>query len=303
VRTRCAIDIGTRELRLVEAEDELLVRHAEVLLPDGALVDGMPTPEFTTVLRGAVDAAGFKSTRVRVSIPETGTAFRDFGLPAIRPSELSSAVMFEGRRLIPIDAADVYFAWHAARRHGGYAIYLVAARRDMVDGVIAAISAAGLAAERIDLKPLALARGMRVADGLLLDWGAGEATLVVMASNRPRFFRTFQLDAPLDDVEGQLDELVLSLNALVKFIRGAAPDVAIGSSTTLSLGGRFAFLPEGARRAEERFPFKVTLPTTPLPCVADFPWQAHFVGAGLLQQERWRNRLTPSQGGDIRVAT
>ena len=298
----CAIDLGARELKLMEADGRLLIHHAEVLLPDGALNDGIPTPLLTATVRGAFEAGGFSATRARVAIAETGTAFRDFRLPALRDSELSRAVMFEGRRQVPMAAADVYFAWNAIRDADGYAVYLVAARREMIDALVAAVAAAGLQVERMDLKPLALARGMGVTDGLLLEWGAAEATLVLMAGGRPRFFRTFLLDAPADDVEAQLDELALSLNALVKFIRGSASDVPITSATPLFLGGRFSFLPDGPQRAEQRLDFRVTLPASRFTVPPGFPWEAHFAGAGLIEQSRWRNRLTPSQGGDTRVA-
>lgn len=299
---RLGLDLGARELRLVEAKGKQLVRHAEILLPDGAMADGMPTPLLTAALRSTIEEGGFSTAPVRVAIAETGTAFRDFRLPRLPASELSSAVLFEGRRLVPMDAADVYFAWHATADKQGYAVYLVAARRAMIDAVIGLVTAAGLQVEHVDLKPLALARGMGVWDGLALEWGAAEATLVLMVRGRPRFFRTFQLDAGEDDVEAQLDELSLAVSALIRFMRGAASDVSISPSTTLALAGRFAFLEDGAGQAQRRFEFAVTFPSSPLKVNGDIPWQAHFAGIGLIQQKRWHNRLTPSQGGDIRVA-
>jgi Type IV pilus assembly protein PilM len=299
---RIGLDLGGRELRLLQAEGKRLTHHAEVLLPEGAMVDGMPTGLLTATVRSALDAGGFTATQVRVAIAETGTAFRDFRLPRMSRSELNRAVSFEGRRLVPLEAADIYFAWHAAKDLRGYAVYLVAARRAMIDAVVAAVSAAGLRVERMDLKPLALARGMGVSDGLLLEWGAAEATLVLMVRGRPRFFRTFTLDASPDDSEAQLDELALSLNALVKFMRGAASDVPIGPATPLALGGRFAFLDDGLLRVRQRFEFSVVLPPPSFEAPADFPWQAHFAGIGLMRQGDWQNRLSPSQGGDKRVA-
>lgn len=299
---RLALDLGGRELRLLEANGRRLTRHAEVLLPDGALVDGMPTPLLTAAIRSATDAGNFRATAVRLAIAETGIAYRDFGLPPLPAGELNHAVVFEGRRLIPMEATDVYFAWHAVRDGDGFAVYLVAARREMIDAMVATLAAAGLQVERMDLKPLALARGVGIPDGLVLEWGAADATLVLVVRGRPRFFRTFQLDAATDDVAGQLDELAMSLNALVKFMRGAAPDLSIGPATTLALAGRFAFIEDGLRRAQERFQFSVTLPGTSFAAPPGFPWQAHLAGIGLLQPARWRNRLTPSQGGDIRVA-
>src|SRR5436190_19140481 len=200
----CAIDLGARELKLLEADGRLLTYHAEVLLPEGALADGMPTPLLTAAVRGALEAGTFTSDRARVTIGEPGTACRDFRLPGLRQSGLSRAVVFEGRRQVPMAAADVYFAWHAVRDPSGYAVYLVAARREMIDALVAAVGAAGRRVEHMDLKPLALARGMGVSDGLLLEWGAAEATLVLMVQGRPRFFRTFLLDAPAGDIDGAL---------------------------------------------------------------------------------------------------
>jgi hypothetical protein len=302
MKSVCAIDLGIRELKLLQAEGDRLTRHAEVLLPDGALVDGMPTPLLTTSIRSLMEEGLFSARHVRVAIAETGTAFRDFRLPLMPAAELSSAVMFEGRRLVPMEASELYFAWNAVREPNGYVVFLVAARRDMIDAVVASSSAAGLQVEHIDLKPLALARGMGVSEGLLLDWSAGEGTLVLVADGRPRFFRSFQLDADPEDVDGQLDELVLSVNALVKFIRGSASDAPVGPQTTLALGGRFAFIDGGLERVQERFPFRTEFPAALFRTPSDLPWQAHLAAIGLIRQKRWNNRLTPIQGGDVPVA-
>jgi hypothetical protein len=302
VTARLALDLGARELKLLEANGRRLTRHADVLLPDGAMVDGMPTALLTAAVRSAVEVGGFATTRTRVAIAETGTAFRDFRLPRLPAAELSSAVLFEGRRQVPMEAADVYFAWHAARDRAGYAIHLAAARRDMIDALVAALGAAGLQLERIDLKPLALARGMGVVDGLLLEWGGADATLVLMVKGRTRFSRTFLLDAASGDAEGQLDEMAFSVNALVKFMRGSASDVVIGPSTPLCVGGRFAFVENGLERAQQRFNFAITVPALRFKAAPSFPWQAHVAGLGLLLPARWQDRLTPTQGGDIRVA-
>jgi hypothetical protein len=297
-----AIDLGARELKLVELDDRRLTRHASVPLADAGFIDGTPTPEFGAAIRRAVESGGFTAKAARVAIPDTGVAVRDFPLPAVPRGELSSAVTFEGRRLVPMNASDVYYAWHATRTSYGYGVYLVAARRDMIDAITAMVTGAGLRLERMDLKPLALARGASARDGLVLEWNATEATLVLMVAGRPRFFRTFVLDAAADDIDDQFDELVLSLNALVKFMRSAEPDVAIGPTTSLVLGGRFAFIDKGMERARERFEFAVAPPVQQIPCPPSFPWQAHLAELGLLRPLRWHARLTPSQGGDNRVA-
>jgi hypothetical protein len=302
VTIRLGVDLGKRELKLVEGDGRRLRRHAKTLLPEGAIQDGMPTPLLTGALRRAIESGGFEAKTARVAISDTGVAVREFRLPTIPRTELGGAVTFEGRRLVPMSAEDVYYAWHAQRDREGYAVYLVAARREMIDAIGSALSAAGLALDRIDLKPLALARGAGAPDGLILEWETTEATLVLMVRGRPRFFRTFLLDAAPDDVDGQLDELALSVNALVKFVRSAEPDVPIGPTTPLYLGGRFAIVENGLQRARDGFEFAVRLPTPRFKSWMAFPWQTHLAGIGLLGRHSWQDRLTPSQGGDVRVA-
>jgi hypothetical protein len=296
------VELSIKEAKVTEADGLRLLGHAEAVLPDGLYQDGMPDPGLGFFIRDLLDQAQIQATNCRVAISEAGVAVRDFRLPRIPRGELASAVLFEGKRLVPIDPEGVFYAWHARPDRDGYAVYLVAARREMVDGLIVALGSAGLTVDRIDLKPLALARGAGVWDGLLLEWGAGEATLVLMADGRPRFFRTFVLDAPDMDAGSQFEEIVLSVNALVRFMRSAQPPLALESSTPLVLAGRFAFLGGAEEQARHRFEFSVRYPAAPQAVPAGFPWQAHLSALGLLAPSPAAARLTPSQGGDTRVA-
>ena len=297
-----AIDLGAHEVNLVQSDANRLTKSATVPLPHAGFIDGMPTPALAAGVRRAMEVAGCTAVVARVAIPDIDVAVRDFPLPALPANELNRAVMFEARRLVPMHPGDVYYAWHATRTSFGHAIYLVAARRNMIDAITLAVSAAGLQLERMDLKPLALARGAGARDGLVLEWGSAEATLVLMVQGRPRFFRTLIIDAPAEDPDAQLDELALSFEALLKFIRSAEPDVMIGPTTPLFLGGRFALIDQGPERARQRFALAVQQPVQPTVCPPDFPWQAHLACLGLLGTRAWRNRLTPPEGGDLRAA-
>jgi hypothetical protein len=302
VNRLCTIELSIREVKATESDGRRLLRHTEAALPDGLYQDGMPDPGLGLFLRDILDQAQIQAPVCRIAISEAGVAVRDFRLPRIPRGDLGKAVLYEGKRLVPIDPEGVFYAWHARPDREGFAVYLVAARREMVDGLIAALGSARLTVERIDLKPLALARGAGVWDGLLLEWGAGEATLVLMADGRPRFFRTFVLDAPDMDAGSQFEEIVLSVNALVRFMRSAQPPLALDSSTPLVLAGRFAFLGGAEEQARHRFEFAVRFPAPPREVPEGFPWQAHLSALGLLAPTPAAPRLSPSQGGDIRVA-
>ena len=296
------LEVGLRELKVAQTEGRLLARHAEVPLPGAAIEDGVPRNGFAPCLLDALGRAGIQGSVLRLAIPDVGIAVRDFVLPTIPGAELASAVTYEAKRLVPIDPETVYYAWHARRIPAGVAVYLVAARREMIDAYLNALGRLGILVEHIDLKPLALARGAEVVDGLLLEWGVGDATLVLMAGGRPRFFRTFLLDAQEGSLDQQLDELVAGVNTLVKFVKSAEPGLVIGPNTQLHLAGRFAILPGAEEQAYQRFAFAVRRPAPRLGWTPDFPWSLHLAALGLARQRRWENRLSLGQDGEARVA-
>lgn len=297
MRSQAIVELGLIELRAAQADRGRLTRHAEALLPAGVLQDGVPSPGFAPFLRQVLLEAHITARSLRLAIGESGIAVRDFRLPLLPEEELASAVLFEGKRLIPIDPQAVYYAWHARVVDKGYAVYLVAARREMVDGLVQAASAAGLETDRIDLKVPALARGMGAADGLLCEWATGEATVALMVGARPRFFRTFALEA--GDEANQVEQIGVALEALVKFMRSAEPELVMGANTPLYLAGRFA---QFEAAWAQRFPFDVRLPAPAVCWAPDFPWPAYLTALGLIDDWAWQARLIPEPGGDKRVA-
>jgi hypothetical protein len=296
------IELGVRELRVTQAERGRLSHSGLATLPEDAYQDGIPTAALTEVLIATLKKAGITAKRARIAISDAGIAVRDFRLPHMPPAELTRVVAYEGKRLVPMDPNDVYFAWHSRRDRFGHAVYLVAARREMIDSIAGTVAAAGLQVERIDLRALALARGIGLSDGMIVDWGFGEGTLVVLDQARPRFFRSFSFESRPEDTQSQLDELALSIRALIKFMRSAEPELQIGTTTPLYLAGRFEQTPATLEWAQQRLPFAVGWPPVTPRWESDFPWRMHLAALGLIGRAGWRSRIAPSRGGDVRVA-
>jgi hypothetical protein len=296
------LEVGMRELKVTQTEGRLLTRQAAMPLPANAIEDGLPHSAFLPCLVEALGQAGIEGRLLRLAIPDVGIAVRDFVLPNLPRAELASAVTYEAKRLVPIDPATVYYAWHARRIPTGTAVYVVAARRELVDAYISGLGRLGILVEHIDLKPLALARGAEVVDGMLLEWGVGEATLVLVAGGRPRFFRTFLLDTEEGNLDQQLDEIAAGVSTLVKFVKSAEPGLVIGPSTPLNLAGRFLVLPGAEEQAYQRFGFAVRRPAPRPGWSSDFPWPLHLAALGLARQGHWENRLSLGKDGEVRAA-
>jgi hypothetical protein len=300
--TICTVELGLREIRVAQADGNRLHRYGLATLPNDAYEEGIPTRAVAERLISALQAGGITAKRARVAISDAGIAVRDFRLPHMRRAELARVVAYEGKRLVPLNPNDIYFAWHSQRDRFGHAVYLVAARREMIDSIAGTVAAAGMQVERIDLRALALARGIGASDGMIVDWGYGEGTLVVLDQARPRFFRTFSFESRPEDTGLQLEELALSVRTLIKFMRSAEPELQIGPSTPLYLAGRFEQTEATLEWARQRLPFAVGWPTPAPRWEADFPWQMHLAAVGLMGRASWQGRIAPSRGGDGRVA-
>ncbi|HEU4978905.1 MAG TPA: type IV pilus assembly protein PilM [Solirubrobacteraceae bacterium] len=118
------------------------------------------------VLRGLFREHRDLDKRVRVGIANSKIVVRVIDLPPIAdPKELEAAVRFQAQEHIPmpLDSAVLDFQpLELVETEGGprQRVLLVAARRDMIDRVLAAVRGAGLRVEGVDLAAFAMVRAL-----------------------------------------------------------------------------------------------------------------------------------------------
>lgn len=142
-------------------------RAAHVALPPGAVRDGeiLDPEEVTRALRELWKAEKGLGKRVRVGIANQKIVVRIIELPALTGKELEAAVRFRAQDEIPMPLDAAVLDWHpldevltteGSRRR----VLLVAARRDMIDRVLAVVRSAGLRCDGIDLSAFGLVRAL-----------------------------------------------------------------------------------------------------------------------------------------------
>lgn len=106
------------------------------------------------------------SKRVRVGVANQRTVLRTLELPPITDrKELEAAVRFQAQEQVPMPLANAVLDFHALGVHDTPAgprqqVVLVAAQRDMVARLLAAVRGAGLRPEGVDLSAFALIRSL-----------------------------------------------------------------------------------------------------------------------------------------------
>jgi type IV pilus assembly protein PilM len=110
------------------------------------------------------------SKRVRIGVANQRTVLRTLELPPITDhKELEAAVRFQAQEQVPMPLANAVLDFHALGVHDTPAgprqqVVLVAAQRDMVARLLAAVRGAGLRPEGVDLSAFALIRSLYRSD-------------------------------------------------------------------------------------------------------------------------------------------
>jgi type IV pilus assembly protein PilM len=106
------------------------------------------------------------SKRVRVGVANQRTVLRTLELPPVTDrKEIATAVRFEAQEQVPMPLSNAVLDFHPLGIHDTPAgprqqVVLVAAQRDMIQRLLAAVRAAGLRPEGVDLSAFALIRSL-----------------------------------------------------------------------------------------------------------------------------------------------
>lgn len=229
-RRAVGLDIGTSGIRAAEVTARkgqlTLERFGQVALPTGAVRAGeiVDPAAVALALKALWRAAGFSTKNVTLGVANAKVIVRQIDLPWLPPTELRKALAFQVQDYLPMDVNEAVLDFHplaeATDAEGGRTVrgLLVAASRQMVTDLLAAVSAAGLRATQVDLTSFAVLRSVGRVDHLgttdhveaLIDIGASVTNMVVHANGVPLFVRLL-LRGGADITEALADRLGVPL--------------------------------------------------------------------------------------------
>lgn len=214
-RTVVGLDIGSSGVRAAEfavgRRTTALQRSASVDLPAGAIRAGtVADPDaLAEALKELWSLGKFRSKAVVLGVANDAVLVRQMDLEWMPPADFKQALRYQvaDSLPVPVDEANLdYYLLEELELPGEgkgaevrriARVMLVAAGRDMVDGFVRALHAAGLRPIRVDLLPFALVRAVSpVVTGpdapleAVVDIGADTVVVVVHQGGRPRFVRT-----------------------------------------------------------------------------------------------------------------
>lgn len=209
-RTVVGLDIGSSGVRAVELRPgrrPAVRRSASVDLPAGVVKAGVlaDAEALTEALRDLWAQGRFGSRAVALGLANDSVLVRQMDLEWMAPADFRKALRYQVADALPVPVDEANLDYHLldeleaeeseteeARKLAR--IMLVAAGREMVDGYVHAVEAAGLRVVRADLAPFALVRATAAShptseSDVVVDIGADMITVVLVRDGAPKSVR------------------------------------------------------------------------------------------------------------------
>ena len=210
----------------------------EAALPDGLMRDAVITdPERAgAILRGTHGFPPGRMVRVVVAVPAQRSLFRQLHVPILKRRQLPELVAREIRREMPMLGEHAHVSWAIGPAHEGRApVFVVGAARDVLDSHVAAVRAANLMPDAVDLRVIAAARAIGAGDAIVANVEDSEVEIAILRDGVPAVIRHVAMTAKDDDA--WRDQLAAELARTLKFYADSQRDDQVVPSLPISFVG------------------------------------------------------------------
>ncbi len=215
------LDIGSRSVKAAEITETkrglLLKRFGIVDIAHGAIEEGTIIDAETVAesIKQLFKSYNIKESNVAVSIGGYSVIVKKISVQTMDEEKLQETIHFEAEQYIPFDISDVNLDFQilgeSESNPGQMNVFLVAAKKEMVNDYINLVNLAGLNPCIVDVEAFALQNtfeanyDMQSENTALIDIGASKTSLNILKGNSSLFMRDVSLGC------GQINQKIMSL--------------------------------------------------------------------------------------------
>jgi type IV pilus assembly protein PilM len=215
------LDIGSRSIKAVELTETKrglsLTRIGIVDIAHGAIEEGTINDPETVAesIKQLFKSYNIKESNVAVSIGGYSVIVKKISVQTMDEEKLQETIHFEAEQYIPFDISDVNLDFQilgeSESNPGMMNVFLVAAKKEMVNDYINLVNLAGLNPCIVDVEAFALQNtfeanyDMQSENTALIDIGASKTSLNILKGNSSLFMRDVSLGC------GQINQKIMSL--------------------------------------------------------------------------------------------
>ena len=215
------LDIGSRTIKaaeIVETKRGRTLKHFGMAeIAQGSIEEGtINDPESVAdSIRNLFKSSGIKESNVAVSIGGYSVIVKKINVQTMAEEQLQETIHFEAEQYIPFDISDVNLDFQILGENEStpnqMSVFLVAAKKEMVNDYVNLVNLAGLNPVIVDVEAFALQNTFEanydIADTniALIDIGASKTSLNILKGNSSVFMRDVSLGC------GQINSKIISL--------------------------------------------------------------------------------------------
>jgi type IV pilus assembly protein PilM len=215
------LDIGSRSIKAAEITETKrglsLARFGIVDIAHGAIEEGTINDPETVAesIKQLFKSYNIKESNVAVSIGGYSVIVKKISVQTMDEEKLQETIHFEAEQYIPFDISDVNLDFQilgeSESNPGQMNVFLVAAKKEMVNDYINLVNLAGLNPCIVDVEAFALQNtfeanyDMQSENTALIDIGASKTSLNILKGNSSLFMRDVSLGC------GQINQKIMSL--------------------------------------------------------------------------------------------
>lgn len=199
-RERITLVVEQEALRLLGVQGSRVTRWGstplprDVLTPQGEVASGERLAQVLERLWASQTSAQ-PAARPALILAVPGHHIASTVVPLPAPDADAALLAQTAHEALP--QPDAYHAWQEIGAARQRSLFVVAAPQTLVDGYVQAVERAGLGISAIDVKPLALIRGVGERHAIIVDSERGVGTIIIVAEALPRQVRFLPLALPL----------------------------------------------------------------------------------------------------------
>jgi len=232
------LDIGSRTIKVAEVKEtkngNTLKKFGMIDVPSGAIEDGaINNPEeVASLLRDMFKSYNIKERNIAVSIGGYSVIVKTINVQTMEEAQLQETIHFEAEQYIPFDISDVNLDFQILGANENNPnqmnVFLVAAKKEMVNDYINLVTMAGLNPCIIDVEAFALQNIYEInydskdENVALIDIGASKTSLNILKGNTSVFMRDVSLGC------SQVNQKIMSL---ISCSFEEAEDIKLGNQT------------------------------------------------------------------------
>ena len=278
------LDIDSTTIRLLQIKGRRVEKWASAPLEPGVVQDGVifnPEALGATVKR-LKQSSGIQGRKVVASVSGLFSVSRMVSQP-VGAGELSRmAILQAAQRLMPVPVDELYISWQPLGVvDGERQLAVVGVPRNIVDTEIQALKAAGLSADTLELKAMALARAVDQSEALTVNIEPAALDIAVVADSTVQVMRSIVVNNDLG-AEERARVITDALKVLVSFYYQSHPQEDVDlAATPLFLTGQMASNSSLVDYLGDRLGNPIRPLTTSLECPAHMPLSQYAVNLGL----------------------